>query len=105
MFRPAEPIAPKPFEETPCTWVASPADLSAMLDELRKASEIAVDLEHHSYRTFAGFLCLMQISTRDQDWVIDTLVLREELAELNEVFANPAIVKVGTAIHTPVCKI
>jgi len=67
-----------------------------MLAKLRKAPEIAVDLEHHSYRSFAGFLCLMQISTRAEDWIIDTLSLREELTELNEVFTNPNIIKVRT---------
>lgn len=36
----------------------------------------------------------MQISTRQEDFVIDTLALRDELEVLNEVFADPAIVKV-----------
>ena len=65
-----------------------------MLQKLRTAEELAVDLEHHSYRTFAGFLCLMQISTREQDFVVDTLQLRDELEELNETFTDPSIVKV-----------
>jgi exosome complex exonuclease RRP6 len=67
-----------------------------MLATLRKTTEIAVDLEHHSYRSYGGFLCLMQISTREADWVIDTLALREELTELNEIFADPKIIKVCT---------
>lgn len=65
-----------------------------MLKELRQASEIAVDLEHHDYRSYYGFVCLMQISTRTQDWIVDTLELREELIALNEVFTDPQIVKV-----------
>jgi exosome complex exonuclease RRP6 len=65
-----------------------------MLRELRQASEIAVDLEHHDYRSYYGFVCLMQISTRTQDWIVDTLELREELIALNEVFTDPKIVKV-----------
>jgi len=32
-----------------------------------------VDLENHSFRSFEGFLCLMQLSTRTHDFVIDTL--------------------------------
>jgi exosome complex exonuclease RRP6 len=66
-----------------------------MLAKLRNASEIAVDLEHHSYRSYAGFLCLMQISDRDQDWIVDLLAVREEIEALNEVFTDPAVVKVG----------
>jgi exosome complex exonuclease RRP6 len=95
MFEPAAATPPKSFDQTPFTWVATRDKFDAMLDELRQAKEIAVDLEHHSYRTFGGFVCLMQISTREQDWVVDALVLREELTELNEVFTNPNIVKVG----------
>jgi exosome complex exonuclease RRP6 len=65
-----------------------------MLDKLRSAKEIAVDLEHHSYRSYAGFLCLMQISTREEDFVVDVIALREEMECLNEVFTNEKIVKV-----------
>ncbi|KAE9407816.1 hypothetical protein BT96DRAFT_954400 [Gymnopus androsaceus JB14] len=94
MFESTPPIPPTPFESTTFKWVNTISELESMLDELRKATEIAVDLEHHSYRTYAGFLCLMQISTRQQDWIVDLLVLREELAVLNEVFTDPKITKV-----------
>ncbi|KAG6811779.1 hypothetical protein H0H93_014253, partial [Arthromyces matolae] len=94
MFRPAEPCPPKEFSDTPFTWISTPQDLQTLLAKLRQASEIAIDLEHHDYRTYAGFLCLMQISTREEDFIIDTLALRDELAELNEAFTNPNIVKV-----------
>lgn len=36
----------------------------------------------------------MQISSRTQDFLIDTLVLREELSILNNVFTNPKVLKV-----------
>jgi exosome complex exonuclease RRP6 len=66
-----------------------------MLSELKSAKEIAVDLEHHDYRTYTGIVCLMQISTRDKDWVVDTLMpWRENLQILNEVFTDPSIIKV-----------
>ena len=94
MFRYADPVPPKSFEETPFTWVADASAFSIMLDKLRSAQEIAIDLEYHSYRSFYGFVCLMQISTRDEDFVVDTLAVREELEDLNEVFTDPNIVKV-----------
>ena len=94
MFTSAPPISPRSFEETPFSWVSTPEDLAIMLDKLRDAKEIAIDLEYHNYRTFSGFVCLMQISTREEDFVVDTLALRQELEELNEVFTNPNIVKV-----------
>ena len=68
-----------------------------MLEKLRGAAEIAVDLEHHSYRTFGGFVCLMQLSTRDEDFVVDPLAVRDEMEELNEVFTDPNIIKVCTS--------
>ncbi|XP_075920169.1 exosome complex component 10-like isoform X1 [Petromyzon marinus] len=36
----------------------------------------------------------MQISTREEDFIIDTLMLRDDLHILNEAFTNPNIVKV-----------
>lgn len=51
-------------------------------------------LQHHSYRSFQGFTCLMQISTRTTDYIIDTLSLIDELHVLNDVFTDPKIVKV-----------
>ena len=68
-----------------------------MLEELRNAREIAVDLEHHDAHSYIGLTSLMQISTRDKDWIVDTLQpWREELQILNEVFANPKILKVSS---------
>jgi len=66
-----------------------------MLGKLRRVKEIAVDLEHHRHRSFNGFACLMQISTRNDDFIVDTLTLREELEELNEIFTDPGILKVA----------
>ncbi|KAF3919281.1 hypothetical protein ABW20_dc0108419 [Dactylellina cionopaga] len=90
----SDPVSYKPFETTSAIWVDTTEILNEMVQQLLKAEEIAVDLEHHDYRTYIGLVCLMQISTRDQDWIIDTLKLRDELEVLNEVLANPRIVKI-----------
>jgi len=86
-------MPPMPLESQELTWVDDKPSFRSMLDSLKKATEIAVDLEHHDYRSYYGFVCLMQISTRERDWIIDTLELREELSALNEVFTNPSIIK------------
>lgn len=66
-----------------------------MLRELKEAKEIAIDLEHHDTRSYIGMVCLMQISTRNKDWIVDTLKpWRRKLEMLNEVFADPKILKV-----------
>lgn len=93
MFQSQPPIPFKPLEETPLTLVSTSAQLVALIDKLRVSKEIAIDLEYHSYRAYTGFVCLMQISTRDEDWIVDPFELRDELEDLNEVFTNPNIVK------------
>ena len=67
-----------------------------MLNELKLAKEVAVDLEHHDEHSYIGIVSLMQISTREKDWVIDTLKpWREKLQILNDVFTDPTILKVS----------
>lgn len=90
----ADVTKPKELSKTTLVYVDKENDLNAMLKELQEAKEIAIDVEHHSYRTFQGITCLLQLSTRTKDYIVDTLALREELHLLNEVTANPKIVKV-----------
>ncbi|XP_062855222.1 exosome component 10 [Trichomycterus rosablanca] len=89
-----EPQMYKPLAETSCQFIDTLEDLVALNEKLNKTTEFAVDLEHHSYRSFLGITCLMQISTREEDFIIDTLDLRSEMYILNESFTNPSIVKV-----------
>ncbi|KAH8979081.1 ribonuclease H-like domain-containing protein [Lactarius akahatsu] len=79
MFRPQPPIPLKPFDETPLTQVSTHAQLAALVDKLRENRKIAIDLEYRSYRPYSGFVCLMQISTRDEDWIVDPFELHDEL--------------------------
>lgn len=91
----AEPIPYEPFESTTATYVDTEEALDEMLEELKQAREIAIDLEHHDHRSYIGLVSLMQISTRKKDWIVDTLKpWRRKLSELNEVFADPNILKV-----------
>ena len=91
----ADPIPYTSYEDTKATLVDTPEALAAMVHELKHAKEIAVDLEHHDEHSYIGIVSLMQISTRDKDWVVDTLKpWRHELHILNDVFTDPTIVKV-----------
>ena len=78
----------------PFSHVRSTAELQEMLEEIEDFQEIAVDLEHNAARSFQGLTCLMQLSTREKDYIVDTLVLRSQLHVLNRVFCDPKIVKV-----------
>uniref|UniRef100_A0A8C0V2E9 Exosome complex component 10 n=1 Tax=Cyanistes caeruleus TaxID=156563 RepID=A0A8C0V2E9_CYACU len=84
----------RPIEETPCHFITTLDELVELNEKLMTCKEFALDLEHHSYRTFLGLTCLMQISTRTEDFIIDTLELRSDMSILNETFTDPAIVKV-----------
>ena len=80
------------LEETRLTFVDTFTALETMIQHLSAAKEIAVDLEHHQYRSFAGFTCLMQLSTREEDFIVDPLTLRAHLgAALTPIFSNPEV--------------
>ncbi|OAP58849.1 hypothetical protein AYL99_06146 [Fonsecaea erecta] len=90
-----QPIAFRPIDESEHIFVDTEEGVLDMLEELKDADEIAIDLEHNDMRSYVGMVCLMQISTRKKDWIIDTLKpWREKLQILNQVFANPKILKV-----------
>jgi len=95
VYQTSPPMPYHPFESTTAIYVDTPEALEEMLSTLKQATEIAIDLEAHDTRSYVGLVCLMQISTRDQDWIIDTLKpWRRKLECLNEVFADPKILKV-----------
>ena len=91
----ADAKVPSP-DDRPFQFVDTDDDFELMLGELQGsgAREIALDLENHSYRSFQGFACLMQISTRVKDYVVDALVLRSQMHRLGIIFSDPDIVKI-----------
>lgn len=96
VYQKAEPISYLPVDTTSAIFVDTPEGVLEMLEELKSATEIAVDLEHHDARSYVGLVSLMQISTRNKDWIVDTLKpWRQDLQVLNEVFTDPKIIKVS----------
>ncbi|KAG0667231.1 exosome nuclease subunit [Rhodotorula mucilaginosa] len=95
--------AAESFAKTPFEWVGDAAALERMVDEIRQVGQeeaggkdLAIDLEHHDYRSWSGMTCLIQLSTRKKDYVIDALEpsVRDGLEALNEFFTDPEWVKV-----------
>ncbi|XP_072999326.1 protein RRP6-like 2 [Typha latifolia] len=85
-----EPVKPLSLENTPFKLVEEVKELKELASKLKGVAEFAVDLEHNQYRSFQGMTCLMQISTRTEDFVIDTLKLRIHVGPyLREVFKDP----------------
>ncbi len=96
VYTKSDPIPYGPLRTTKATYVEDFEGVLSMLEELRNVTEIAIDLEHHDIHSYIGMVSLMQISTRDHDWIVDTLKpWRRKLAILNELFANPNILKVS----------
>ncbi|KAL7466463.1 hypothetical protein ACHAXS_006764 [Conticribra weissflogii] len=110
-------------EEKQGIWIGNEEDLEMLCNHITNGQiegeihEIALDLEAHSHRTFAGFVCLMQLSLRrgvelptftindpgrnqttnkkGHNFLIDTLSLRHVIPiHLGPILSNPSILKV-----------
>ena len=76
-----------------CEIITSVARLSELADLLMQQTEIAVDLEMDSLHHYREKVCLVQVSTREQSWLIDPLAL-PSLAPLAAPLGNPEIIVV-----------
>jgi exosome complex exonuclease RRP6 len=85
------------------TWIDTPNALQDLVSQIETNGirEIALDLEAHSYHSFAGLVCLMQLSFRNsqtqqiQNYLIDPFPLWNQLSILlGPILANPEIVKI-----------
>uniref|UniRef100_A0A6N2MYS7 3'-5' exonuclease domain-containing protein n=1 Tax=Salix viminalis TaxID=40686 RepID=A0A6N2MYS7_SALVM len=75
-------------------WIETEAQLKDLAHTLSKHKVFAVDTEQHSLRSFLGFTALIQISTRNEDYLVDTIALHDAMGVLAPVFADPTICKV-----------
>ncbi|XP_012575641.1 protein RRP6-like 3 isoform X2 [Cicer arietinum] len=75
-------------------WVETEMQLKELVNVLSKERVFAVDTEQHSLHSFLGFTALVQISTQQEDYLIDTIALHDSMEILRPVFANPSICKV-----------
>lgn len=74
-----------------CEIITNNERLSEVVAILMNEAEIAVDLEMDSLHHFREKVCLIQVSTRKQSWLIDPLALKS-LAPLAAPLSNPDIV-------------
>ncbi|MCM8814974.1 MAG: HRDC domain-containing protein [Candidatus Omnitrophica bacterium] len=58
-----------------------------------KEKEIAFDVEGNSLYSYHSRICLIQVSTRNQNFIIDVLKIRD-ISPLKEVFFNQGVLKV-----------
>jgi len=77
----------------PVILIEQQSDLSAMISKLERVACISVDTESNSFYAYYNRICLIQLSTEDEDYIIDPLTTLN-IKELGEIFARPDIEKV-----------
>src|SRR5688572_31017675 len=70
-------------------YIQNNAELGRVATALAGASLFAADTEAAGYHRYHDRICLLQISTREQTFIVDTLAIAS-LSELSDHFANPA---------------
>jgi ribonuclease D len=77
----------------PYTLVATAASFDAMLEHLRQAPRLAIDIEADSLYHYYEKVCLIQISTDSETYIIDPLAI-DRVGELAPLMSNPSVEKV-----------
>lgn len=74
-------------------FIAKPNSLARLVRTLQGEAIVAVDTESNSLFAYQEQVCLIQFSTRSQDFLVDPLTLLD-LLPLGEIFSDPRIEKV-----------
>ncbi|MCY2959658.1 MAG: HRDC domain-containing protein [Planctomycetota bacterium] len=82
-----------PADLPPPTLVQDAAGLRALLHDLDRARDVAVDTEGDSLYSYRERVCLIQVTANERDWLVDPLS-GLDLSGLGAVMADPAKRKV-----------
>ncbi|HYO89871.1 MAG TPA: HRDC domain-containing protein [Candidatus Limnocylindrales bacterium] len=75
-------------------YIDSDRDLAALAEQLAGEPILAIDTESNSLYAYREQVCLIQVSTRSADYIIDPLADEVDVHRLGPLLANPAIEKV-----------
>jgi ribonuclease D len=75
-----------PPTHTPPVLVADAAGLHHLLDHVRAERVVAIDTESNSFHVYRERICLIQVSTRTEDFIVDPLAV--DVSPLGEVFCD-----------------
>ena len=82
------------ISSTDFVFVDTVEKLDSMVESIMACGEVAIDLEHHDVHSYRGFTCLLQLSTRTADYVVDPFPLFNVLgSRLNKFTTDPRIKK------------
>ena len=80
-------------EIPPFTWVANAEGFRKMLDILETAGRLALDIEADSLYHYFEKVCLIQVSSDGETFILDPLAVRD-LSPLGRILEDPAVEKV-----------
>ncbi len=80
------------------TWIATPGSYQHMMETLMPASRIAIDIEADSLYHYFEKVCLIQISSDVETFVLDPLAVRD-LSALGPMMEDPEVEKVFHAAN------
>ncbi len=83
----------KPKEGLQPHWISDQAGLHRLCADLRECRQVAMDTESNSLFAYRERVCLVQISSNREDYLIDPLEL-DDLGCLAPVMADPAVEKI-----------
>ena len=81
------------LQSTELVYVDTDAALDHMIEDVMAAGEVAIDLEHHDIHSYRGFTSLIQLSTRDKDYIVDPFPIFKSVHKLNKFTTDPNIRK------------
>lgn len=70
----------------PPALVADPESLARLLEALRREPVVALDTESNSFHVYKERVCLLQVSSPAEDWVVDPFAV--DVTPLAEVFCD-----------------
>lgn len=77
----------------PVIVIESKSDFISLTSQLEKADCISVDTESNSFYAYYNRICLIQVSTEEDDFIIDPIAV-QDIRPLGEIFSSPDIKKV-----------
>lgn len=78
---------------SPALYIEHNKNLKSLVKDLRHEPLLAIDTESNSLYAYQEHVCLVQLSTRTQDYIIDPLRIAD-MSPLGELLSNPKIEKV-----------
>ncbi|MFW9996079.1 MAG: ribonuclease D [Candidatus Odinarchaeota archaeon] len=79
-------------------YIDSQEQLKRIIEEISLYDALSVDIEANGRYSYFENLCLIQFSTIDKDYLVDALLLKDDLTLLKPIFQNPDIQKI---FHDP----